>query len=176
MYDHLPPPEFGKACPQDRSGPEHGYACGDGVLLPALVISPFSKTGVVVNDFADHGSVSKFIENVFGLPSFSSLPDEAEGVKSGLSPADGDSSTSDLTDALDPNKLMGWAAPNPASMAEIPNPSSPPRMNCTTLGITPIPAPAPLPTGHETAGWYLAQTLQGSTTWVVPKKPRDDGD
>ena len=176
MYDHLPPPEFGKTCPQDRTGPTRGYACGDGVRLPALVISPFSKTGVVVHDFADHGSVSKFIENVFGLPTFGSLPDEADGVQQGLAPADSDSSTSNLLDAFDKNKLLGFALPNPPSMAEINMPSVPPKMSCTTLGITPIPAPAPLPHGYETAGWYVAQTLHGSAVYHMPKQPRDDGD
>lgn len=79
FYDHVPPPGFGQTCPQDRSGPEQGCPCGDGVRLPALVISPFAKTGVVVHDFADHGSVSKLIEAIFGLPAFASLPDEAKG-------------------------------------------------------------------------------------------------
>lgn len=176
MFDHLPPPEFGKTCPQDKTGPEQGYACGDGVRLPALVISPFSKTGVVVHDFADHGSVSKFIEGVFGLPTFASLPDERLGTKDGLAPADADSSTSDLTDALDPNKLYGWTPPNPRSMAIIPMPGVPAKMNCNTLGITPIPAPAPLPKGYETAGWYLAQQLEGNSVYKQLPPPKDDGD
>ena len=36
FYDHLPPPGFGQTCPQDKSGPEEGYPCGDGVRLPSL--------------------------------------------------------------------------------------------------------------------------------------------
>ena len=176
FYDHLPPPGFGRTCPQDLTGPEAGYACGDGVRLPALVISPFSKTGSVVHDWADHGSVSKFIEEVFGLPRFGSLPDEQAGVKAGLSPADGNPATSDLTDALDMNKLHGWSASNPPSLATISSPSSPPHMSCASLGIQPIPAPAPLPRGFETAGYYLRESLLGDPAAVALPVRNDDAD
>lgn len=175
FYDHLPPPGFGQTCPQDETGPEEGYPCGDGVRLPAFVISAFAKTGVVVHDFADHGSVSKLVEAVFGLPTFSSLPDEAKGVQAGLSPADGDSATSNLLDALDESKLRGNSL-NPPSLAEISNPGSPPTMSCSTLGITPIPAPTSLPNGYETAGYYLHQQLEGSQRVIRLPKPRDDND
>ncbi len=157
MYDHLAPPGFGQTCPQDKSGQEQGYPCGDGVRIPAIVISPFSKTGVVVHDFADHGSVSKLIEDIFNLPKFGSLPDEAPGVSVGLGPADGDSATSNLLDALDRSKLEGSGV-NPPSLAEISAPSSPPSMSCSTLGITPIPSPTSLPAGYETRlVWPAAQ-------------------
>jgi phospholipase C len=175
FYDHLAPPGFGQTCPQDKTGPEQGYPCGDGVRLPAMVISAFSQTGVVVHDFADHGSVSKFIEAIFGLPTFGSLPDEAKGVKVGLSPADGDSATSNLFDALDERKLRGGGL-NPPSLAEISSPSIPPKMSCSTLGITPIPSPTSLPAGYETAGFYLHQQLEGSRHAVMLPKHRDDGD
>jgi phospholipase C len=175
FYDHVPPPGFGQTCPQDRSGPEEGYPCGDGVRLPALVISPFSKTGAVVHDFADHGSVSKLIEAIFGLSQFGSLPDEAKGVSVGLSPADGDRATSNLFDALDERKLHG-GSPNPPSLAEISSPNSPPSMSCSTLGITPIPSPTSLPIGYQTAGYYLAQQLMGSHKPKSLPLHRDDGD
>jgi phospholipase C len=175
FYDHLPPPGFGKTCPQDLTGPEAGYPCGDGVRLPAMVISPFSKNGAVVHDWSDHGSVSKLIETVFGLPTFGSLPNEQAGVAAGLSPADGNPGTSDLTDALDLGKLQGTMPPNPPSLAEIPAPSSSPHMSCATLGLRPIDAPAPLPAGYETAGYYLREQLLGDpTVEALPK--RDDSD
>lgn len=175
FYDHVPPPEFGQTCPQDRSGPEEGYSCGDGVRLPALVISGFSKTGVVVHDFADHGSVSKMIEAIFGLPTFASLPDEAKGVQVGLSPADADTATSDLFDALDESKLRTGAL-NPPTLAEISSPTVTPKMSCSTLGITPIPSPTSLPYEYETAGYYLHQQLGGSRKPTMLPKPRDDND
>ncbi len=175
FYDHLTPPGFGQTCPQDRTGQEEGYPCGDGVRLPTLVISPFSKTGVVVHDFADHGSVSKLIEAIFGLPTFSSLPDEAKGVSVGLSPADGDRATSDLFDALDARKLQG-GSPNPPSLAVVSSPSVPPKMSCSTLGLTPIPSPTSLPNAYETAGYYLHQQLAGSRRAARLPTRRDDND
>ena len=177
MYDHVPPPTWGSVCPQDRTGAEAGYTCGGGVRIPAMVISPFSKTGVVVHDLADHGSVSKFIETVYGLPTLASLPDEQRGVAAGLAPADVDPSTSDLTDALDPAKLAGTAPPVPASLATIGAPSVPPAMNCSSLGITPISAPAPLPAGYQTAGGYLHISLTGGPASLarLPQK-NDSGD
>ncbi|HEX8806165.1 MAG TPA: alkaline phosphatase family protein [Candidatus Aquilonibacter sp.] len=174
FYDHLAPPSFGKTCPQDETGPEAGYACGDGVRLPALVISPYAKNGRVVHAWSDHGSVSKLIETVFGLPTFGSLPNEQAGVAAGLSPADGNPDTSDLTDALDIGKLQG-GQPNPPTMAEIPAPSSSPHMSCASLGIRPIDAPAPLPAGYETAGYYLREQLLGDPT-VQAQPVRLDGD
>jgi len=176
FYDHLPPPSFGRTCPQDLTGPEAGYACGEGTRIPTFIISPFAKTGVVVHTVADHGSVSKFIETVFGLPTFGSLPNEQLGVTQGLSPADGNPNTDDLTDALDPNKLNGTSPINPASLATIAAPSSHPIMSCASLGIMPIAAPAPLPAGFQTAGWYLKQTLTGKGANLLPVAARRDGD
>jgi phospholipase C len=161
LYDHLAPPSYGNACPNDAGSPVGG-TCGNGVRVPLLVISPFSKTGAVVQDVSDAGSVSKFIEAVFGLPTLASLPDEAQGVAAGLPPADANPATSNITDALDPNKLNGTTAPNPASLATIPAPSVPPSMSCATLGITPLASPASVPSGFHTAGSYLHAALTGS--------------
>jgi hypothetical protein len=140
-----------------------------------LVISPFSKTGFVVHDQSDAGSVSKFIEDVFALPTFASLPDEAAGVKAGLAPADANALVSDLTGALDPLKLNGLSAPNPASLAMIPAPSVPPAMSCSSLGMTPIPAPAPVPAGFETTGFFEVQAVTAGKARLAPT-PNDDGD
>jgi phospholipase C len=175
FYDHFPPPSYGKTCPDDTSGLFAGAACGDGVRLPMLVISPFAKNGVVVHDESDAGSVSKFIEDVFDLPTLASLPDEAAGVSAGVAPADANAFVSDLTGALDTAKLTGTAPLNPAGLATIPAPSSPPAMSCATLGMTPISSPAALPAGFETSGYYEHQTLSGAATIHLPKPP-DDGD
>jgi phospholipase C len=176
MYDHYPPPQNGPTCPQDETGPEAGYPCGDGVRLPLLIVSPFAKTGTVVHDQSDGGSVSKFIETVFNLPTFASLPDEAAGVAAGLAPADAEDNTSNLMDAIDPAKLAGNG--NPASLAEIPAPAVPPSMSCASLGITPIAAPTSLPVGFETAGYYISQAAAAgaSRRTTVRPPPRDGGD
>jgi phospholipase C len=176
MYDHYPPPQNGPTCPQDATGPEAAYPCGDGVRLPLMVISPFAKTGAIIHDQSDRGSVSKFIETVFNLPTFASLPDEAAGVAAGLPPLDAEDNTSNLMDALDPAKLAGTGVG--AGTAEIPSPAVPPAMSCATLGMKPIPAPTSLPAGFETAGYYTSQAgAAGATrqTTVLPP-PRDGGD
>jgi hypothetical protein len=131
---------------------------------------------VVVHDVSDAGSVVKFIEDVFSLPTLASLPDEAAGVSAGLAPADANALTADLTGALDSGKLIGSTASNPPGLAEIPAPAVPPAMSCATLGITPITSPAALPTGFETAGFYENQKLTGTSAMRLPKPPNDDGD
>ncbi len=176
LYDHAAPPKIGKTCPDDTSGAFAGAPCGDGVRLPMLVISPFAKTGVVVHDQSDAGSVVKFIEAAFGLPTLASLPDEAAGVSAGLAPVDADALTSDLTGALDPGKLSGSVRANPPGLAEIPSPAVPPAMSCASLGITPIAPPAPVPAGFETAGFYENQKLSGASALRLPPPPNDDGD
>jgi phospholipase C len=174
LYDHLAPPQYGPTCPQDAGGVQAGSTCGDGVRLPMLVISPFAKNGVVVHDASDAGSVSKFIERVFSLPSFASLPDEALGVKAGAVTADMNSAISDLTSALDQGKLAGTTPPNPASMAEIGGPSVTPAMSCATLGITPIPSPTSLPPGFQTLGAYTREAITGATS--IREPIRNDSD
>jgi hypothetical protein len=112
------------------------------------------------------------------LPTFASLPDEAKGVSVGLSPADGDTETSNLLDALDESKLRGGGL-NPPSMAEISSPAVPPNMSCSSLGITPIPSPTSLPSqygSYETAGYYLHQQLEGSPKYKALPPRKDDGD
>jgi phospholipase C len=176
MYDHYPPSRNGVTCPQDTSGAYAGAPCGEGVRLPMLVISPFSKTGIVVHDQSDAGSVVKFIETVFSLPTLASLPDEAAGVSAGLAPNDANGAIGDLTGALDIGKLNGTVALNPSSLATIPSPSSPPTMSCTTLGITPIPSPASVPTGFLTSGAYTVEAITGVAGIKRIPAPNDDDD
>lgn len=171
MYDHLPPGSYGSTCPQDSSGAFAGQPCGEGVRLPLLVISPFAKTGAVVNNASDVGSILKFIEEVFQLPTLASLPDELTGTTAGLAPLDANSATSDLSQALDITKLMG--NPNPASLAQIPGPAVPPAMSCSSLGLTPITPPATPPPTFETAGYYSSTNPQAAKQ--VPQV-NDDND
>lgn len=158
MYDHYEPPRYGATCPDDATGYFAGMPCGDGVRLPLLVISPFAKTGAVVHDASDGGSIAKFIEDVFELPRLGSLPDEAAGVAAGLAPADLNPYTGDLMGALDFDKLMGSASLGPAVSPIIPAPSVPPKMSCASLRLTPLTSPGAIPAGFETAGWYADHT------------------
>jgi phospholipase C len=41
---------------------------GDGTRIPLIVVSPFSRGGRVVHDYADHASIVKFIERNWSLP------------------------------------------------------------------------------------------------------------
>jgi phospholipase C len=174
LYDHLPPTEYGKTCPDDVTGTFAGEPCGEGVRLPMLVISPYAKTGVVVNDPSDGGSVSKFIEDVFALPKLASLPDEAAGVAAGLAPEDANSAISDLTGALDIDKLAGSAPLISGSVATIPGPAVPPAMNCGSLGITPIASPATPPPGFVTQGGYVSASPADRLRRLP--QPNDDAD
>jgi phospholipase C len=55
FYDHVPPPQVD----------EFGY----GIRVPAIVISPYSLSGVVVHTQYDHTSLLKLVETAFGLGS-----------------------------------------------------------------------------------------------------------
>jgi phospholipase C len=41
---------------------------GDGPRIPLIVVSPFSRGGRVVHEYADHASIVKFIERNWNLP------------------------------------------------------------------------------------------------------------
>jgi phospholipase C len=99
-----------------------------GPRIPAIVISPYSEAHVVDHDYSEHGSVIKFIDELYNLTPLSELPDEARGRKLGKSefgqdamgPSDGHNSPAgDLFSAFDNARLNGDDAPLPASYAEI---------------------------------------------------------
>lgn len=133
-WDHAPPHNF-ETCPD-------GNPCGDGARVPAIVISPFAKSGVIVHDFNDQDSVLKFIETVFHLPALASLPDEKRYLPMG--PRDGNALTSNLRGAFDYDRLRGAKAPlSPAgaffswkTIRTIPAP-----LSCRSIGVTPAPPP-----------------------------------
>jgi phospholipase C len=53
-YDHVPPPQVD--------------AYGYGFRVPCLIISPYARQGFIDHTVADHTSMLKFIESVYGLP------------------------------------------------------------------------------------------------------------
>ena len=134
-WDHVPPPVF-EQCPD-------AAPCGDGPRVPAIVISPFAKSGAIVHEMDDTASVPKFVETVFGLPAMASLPDEKPYLPRG--PRDGDPRIGDLSGAFDLGRLQGKRQPLPASAALIPESvvmSIPSPWNCAKIGIAPVPPPA----------------------------------
>ncbi len=66
FYDHVPPPQL-------------DYL-GLSFRVPMLVISPYAKKNYVSHVQYEFGSVVKFIENVFGLPSLGFTDERANGL------------------------------------------------------------------------------------------------
>ncbi len=133
-YDHVPPPQFERC--------SDGKPCGDGPRLPLILISPYAKSGAVVHDTGDTGSVVKLVETLFGLPALATLPDERPEMPEG--PRDGNPVLTDLTGGFDAERLAGTRAPIPASAAEIPEHvvnTIPTSMSCASLGIKPVELP-----------------------------------
>ncbi len=134
FWDHVTPHNF-EMCPD-------GHPCGDGARVPAIVISPYGKSGVIVHDFNDQNSVIKFVETVFGLPTLASLPDEKPYLP--LGPRDGNTLISNMRGAFDYDRLRGTKAPLPADGAffswktirTLPAP-----LSCSDIGMTPAPPP-----------------------------------
>jgi phospholipase C len=92
FFDHRPPQELD--------------AFGSGIRVPMIVISPLAKIGHVDTTYSDHGSVLKFIEYVFGLPTLASVNHEfdtstpssaGQGGGKPFPPRDGNANISDLT-------------------------------------------------------------------------------
>lgn len=134
FWDHVTPHNF-ETCPD-------GHPCGDGARVPAIVISPYGKTGAIVHDFNDQTSVLKFIETVFGLPALASLPDEKRYLP--LGPRDGNALLSNLRGAFDADRLLGKKPPLPASgaiFADRTIRTIPAPLSCRSIGIRPVAPP-----------------------------------
>lgn len=82
-YDHVPPPR------QYGCDPAKPY--GLGFRLPLIVISPYAKPKFIFKEVAEHASIPRFIEKVFG--STKTLHD--------LDPAAQDAQANDLMNAFD---------------------------------------------------------------------------
>jgi len=62
-YDHVPPPEVLENCAQWGCGYVYGFR------VPLVVVSPYAKAGYISHVNHDFGSILKFIEENFSLPS-----------------------------------------------------------------------------------------------------------
>ncbi|MGA2858793.1 MAG: alkaline phosphatase family protein [Candidatus Sulfotelmatobacter sp.] len=62
-YDHVPPPQVLVNCSQWGCGYVYGFR------VPLIVVSPYAKTGYISHVPHDFGSILKFIEETYGLPS-----------------------------------------------------------------------------------------------------------
>jgi phospholipase C len=121
LYDH--------AQPVVRSFDPLGNALDQGPRIPAIVISPYAMVHAVSHEPAEHGSIIKFIDEVFNLTPLGDLPDESAARALGkqtygqlyLGPSDSHTpGVGDLFTAFDNGRLLGTVAPVPASFAMIP--------------------------------------------------------
>ena len=143
LYDHTQP--------KIRSWDPVGDALDQGPRIPAIVISPYSKVHAISSEPSEHGSIIKFIDEIFHLTPLADLPDEAAARAEGattyhqnyLGPSDDKTpGVSDLFSAFDNARLVGWAPPLPGWYAQIPanQVTSLPHFGargCSVLHITP---------------------------------------
>ena len=143
LYDHTQP--------KIRSFDPLGAALDQGPRIPAIVISPYSVVHAISHEPTEHGSIIKFIDELFNLTPLADLPDEASARALGeatygqkyLGPSDDQTpDVGDLFSAFDNARLKGRAAPLPADYAMIPafRALSLPHFNaegCRVLQITP---------------------------------------
>lgn len=85
-YDHVPPPR--------KYGCDPAAPYGLGFRVPLIVISPYAKPGFVFKETAEHASIPRFIEKVFG----------ATKTLHDLDPAAQDAQANDLMNAFDFNQ------------------------------------------------------------------------
>jgi len=143
LYDHTQS--------QIRSFDPEGNALDQGPRIPAIVISPYGKVHAISHEATEHGSVIKFIDELFNLTPLADLPDEAAARELGkttynqnyMGPSDDQTpGVGDLFTAFDNARLKGNAAPLPSSFAKIPTDQvlSLPHFNgqgCSALHINP---------------------------------------
>jgi phospholipase C len=159
FYDHAPE--------SIRNWGPDGLPMSGGPRIPTVVLSPYSAAHTVAHNYAEHGSVIKFINLLFGLIPLSDLPDEKHAQTLGatefktpagvpqieLAPNDG-ANVSDLFEAFDNDRLQGAAPPLPPSAVTIPRETvlALPHYGgagCTALNITPTDYPNGYVQGQE---------------------------
>jgi len=131
FWDHVPPRIL-------SYGPD-GLPLSRGVRVPLLLISPYARVHAVSHAEGDHNAVIETINAIFKRPALSQLPDEAQALAAGNSPAFNKfapagfqqkylgprDTNSPITDSLlsgfDPARLRGELPPLPASYAIIPD-------------------------------------------------------
>jgi phospholipase C len=121
LYDHTQP--------QVRSFDPLGKALDQGPRIPAIVISPYSVAHAISHEATEHGSIIRFIDELFNLIPLADLPDEAAARALGektygqkyLGPSDDQTpNVGDLFTAFDTARLSGAEPPLPAQYAMVP--------------------------------------------------------
>ncbi len=121
FYDHVSPTR--------RSTFADGSLLAAGPRIPTILVSPYAASGRISHQYSEHGSVIKFINELFDLVPLAMLPDEKNGRALGkatlgqpnLGPSDDpDNEVGDLTEAFDLEILRGNKRPLSPSQAYIP--------------------------------------------------------
>jgi len=121
LYDHTQP--------KIRSWDPLGAALSQGPRIPAIVISPYGVVHGISHEATEHGSVIKFIDELFSLTPLGYLPDESSARALGLKtygqkylgPSDANTpGVGDLLSGFDNGRLTGQTPPLPAEYATIP--------------------------------------------------------
>jgi phospholipase C len=117
FYDHVSPTQ--------RSTFADGSILAGGPRIPTIVISPWSLQGSISHQYSEHGSLIKFIDELYNLVPLADLPDEAHARQLGqtilhqanLGPSDDPNNLlGDLTEAFDYARMQA-NDPIPASAA-----------------------------------------------------------
>ena len=152
FYDHAPE--------AIRNWDANGLPMSGGPRIPTIVLSPYSAAHTVSHVYSEHGSIIKFINELFGLVPLNQLPDEKRAQKLGannaalnsrngsqtaLAPNDG-SNVGDFLEAFDNDKLLGNTPIIQGTTVTIPTNvvMSLPHYagaGCSTLNITPTDYP-----------------------------------
>jgi len=120
FYDHV--------SPQRRTTFADGSLLEAGPRIPTILISPYAAPGKISHRYSEHGSVIKFINELFGLVPLASLPNEVHARQLGLTTVgqpnlgpsdDPDNNVGDLTEAFDYDALREDESPIPAARASI---------------------------------------------------------
>ncbi len=151
LYDH--------AHPRVRTHQADGTPLDQGPRIPSILISPYGVAHGISHELAEHSSIIKLVDELFNLIPLADLPDEEKARAIGLEkfhqkdlgPADDKvEGVGDLLSGFSNRRLLGRAAPLPASYAEIPETeiTTYPHMNgqgCSALQIRPTDTGRPNP-------------------------------
>jgi phospholipase C len=99
FFDHVPPPKFPDDYVTYPGEVDHAQA---GFRVPAFVISPYARRGVVDHGVHEHTSILKFVEWRFGLHHLSARDRHARNLAHSLNFDSPDFSVPDLPLVVDP--------------------------------------------------------------------------
>ena len=115
QYDHAPI--------TPRSSFVDGSVLAGGPRIPTIVVSPWSLQGAISHQYSEHGSVIKFINELYNLVPLAQLPDEAHARQLGqqtlgqpnLGPSDDPANNlGDLTEVFDYARMQSNSPISPS--------------------------------------------------------------